>query len=59
MSEESSVLKSRIESQSSEVDLDDTVDDGKEGPKKKRNRQHKKKPWVTILRDLNLRVMSK
>ena len=53
---ESSYLKSsRLDSQSSETDLE-----GVQGePKKKRNRQHKKKQWASILKDLDLRVMSK
>lgn len=58
----SSYLKSsRLDSQSSETDLEGVLEEGKgeTEPKKKKNRQHKKKQWATILRDLNLRVMSK
>ena len=58
---ESSYLKSsRLDSQSSETDLDGVLGEEKgTEPKKKKNRQHKKKQWATILRDLDLRVMSK
>ena len=59
MSESSFLKTSRLESQSSETDLDLTVGEDKGEPKKKKNRQHKKKHWASILRDLNLRVMSK
>lgn len=58
-SDKSSRLKSRLESQSSESDLDGTINEEKDEPKKKKNRQHKKKQWASILRDRNLRVMSK
>ena len=33
--------------------------EGKEGSKKKRNRQRKKKQWPATAKDLSLRVMSK
>ena len=60
MSDGSYLKSSRLDSQSSETDLEGLPgEEGKEGHKKKRNRQHKKKQWATILRDLNLRVMSK
>ena len=57
---DSSLLKpSGIDSQSSETDLDGTLGEGKGRTKKKKNRQHKKKQWAAILRDMNLRVISK
>lgn len=60
MSDDSYLKSSRLESQSSETDLEGLPEEeGKGETKKKKNRQHKKKQWATILRDLNLRVMSK
>ena len=60
MSDDSYLKSSRLESQSSETDLEGLPGgEGKGETKKKKNRQHKKKQWATILRDLNLRVMSK
>lgn len=59
MSDSSLLKSSRIDSQSSEADLDGTLGEEKGGAKKKKNRQHKKKQWAAILRDMNLRVMSK
>ena len=60
MSDSSYLKSSRLESQSSETDLEGLPgEEGKGETKKKKNRQHKKKQWATILRDLNLRVMSK
>lgn len=61
MSDSSYLKSSRLDSQSSETDLEGLPpgEEGKGETKKKKNRQHKKKQWATILRDLNLRVMSK
>lgn len=59
MSESACLNSSRLDYQGSDTDLDLTLGEEKEEPKKKRNRQHKKKQWAAILRDLNLRVMSK
>jgi hypothetical protein len=60
MSDSSHLKSSRVDSQSSETDLEGLPgEEGKGETKKKKNRQHKKKQWATILRDLNLRVMSK
>ena len=60
MSDGSYLQSSRLDSQSSETDLEGLPgEEGKGEPKKKKNRQHKKKQWATILRDLHLRVMSK
>lgn len=60
MSDSSYLKSSRLESQSSETDLEGLPGEEEKGEtKKKKNRQHKKKQWATILRDLDLRVMSK
>ena len=59
MSDSSLLKSSRLDSQSSETDLDGTLGERKGETKKKKNRQHKKKQWAAILRDMNLRVMSK
>lgn len=59
MSESSLLKPSCLDSQSSEVECDGVLGEEKGETKKKKNRQHKKKQWTTILRDLNLRVMSK
>lgn len=60
MSDSSFLKSSRLDSQSSETDLEGLLGEEEKGEtRKKKNRQHKKKQWATILRDLDLRVMSK
>lgn len=34
-------------------------EEGEQGTKKKRNRQHRKKQWAASMRDVDLRVISK